>query len=100
MRIAREVVVCRTCQALADACTAPAEHDHDVVQVHEHEDAVALPDGTTVVAVSHRGAYERDEPPAYGLYLDDRWRPLSPGAASPVPGGRADDDAAEVSDAD
>ena len=47
---------------------------------HRHLDAVALPDGTTVVAVSFNPAYERDTAPDFGLYLDERWDPPWPHA--------------------
>jgi hypothetical protein len=47
---------------------------------HVHLDAVALPDGTTVVAVSFDPSYERETSPAFGLYLDDRWDPPWPHA--------------------
>lgn len=51
--------------------------------MHTHEDDVALPDGTVVVAVSFDGAYRRRVAPDHGLYLDTRWAP-------PWPHGRVD----------
>jgi hypothetical protein len=47
---------------------------------HVHRDAIELADGTSVVAVSFGSAepYERDELPAFGLYLDPAWRPPWP----------------------
>ena len=47
---------------------------------HVHRDAVTLPDGTTVVAVTFTPAYERDAAPDFGLYLDERWSPPWPHA--------------------
>jgi hypothetical protein len=49
---------------------------------HVHRDVVELADGTRVVAVSFGRAdpYERDEPPAFGLYLDRAWSPPWPHA--------------------
>jgi hypothetical protein len=58
----------------------PAEIVARMQQQHRHLDAVALPDGSTVVAVSFNPAYERDTPPDFGLYLDDRWDPPWPHA--------------------
>jgi hypothetical protein len=46
--------------------------------LHVHEDEAALPDGTTLVAVSHDDGYDRDLQPDYGLYLDPRWAPPWP----------------------
>jgi protein-tyrosine phosphatase len=39
-----------------------------------------LPDGTAVTAVSFLGdtPYDRDRPPVFGLYLDERWDPPWP----------------------
>ena len=49
---------------------------------HRHCDPVSLPDGTVVWAVSFDASspYERDEEPAFGLYLDARWDPPWPHA--------------------
>ena len=49
---------------------------------HVHRSAVRLPDGTPVTAVSYDTSdpYRRDEPPAFGLYLDGRWAPPWPHA--------------------
>ena len=47
---------------------------------HTHRTAVTLADGSRVVGVSFHGGepYGRDEPPAFGLYLDPSWRPPWP----------------------
>ncbi|MEN3273198.1 MAG: hypothetical protein V7636_1959 [Actinomycetota bacterium] len=58
----------------------PAEVVARMKAQHRHLDAVTLPDGTTVVAVSFSSAYERDAPPDFGLYLDERWDPPWPHA--------------------
>jgi hypothetical protein len=60
-------------------CT-DAGHDHQRIEVHCHRTAVALPDGTEVVAVSFDpfDPYGRDRVPDYGLYLDQRWQPPWP----------------------
>lgn len=42
---------------------------------HRHRDAVVLPDGTTVWATSWTNEYEREQPPDFGIYLDERWQP-------------------------
>ena len=49
---------------------------------HVHRSVVRLPDGTRVTAVSYDASdpYRRDEPPAFGLYLDPRWAPPWPHA--------------------
>ena len=49
---------------------------------HRHRDPVSLPDGTVIWAVSFDldAPYERDEVPAFGLYLDTRWNPPWPHA--------------------
>ncbi len=56
---------------------AVSGHNHLTFEVHNHRLAVALPEGTQVVAVSFdpRDAYARDRPPDFGLYLDARWQP-------------------------
>ena len=58
----------------------PAELVAHMKEQHVHHDAVALPDGSTVVAVSFDPAYERETPPDFGLYLDARWDPPWPHA--------------------
>jgi hypothetical protein len=60
-------------------CADPA-HEHQQFEVHRHRSSVRLPDGTVVGAVSFdaRDPYGRDDPPDYGLYLDDRWEPPWP----------------------
>jgi len=58
----------------------PAEIVARMKEQHVHRDAVALPDGTTVVAVSFDPTYERESPPDFGLYLDHRWAPPWPHA--------------------
>ena len=57
-------------------CTDPGHH-HRQFEAHRHRDAVTLPDGTQVTAVSFDAVapYSRDQQPDYGLYLDHRWRP-------------------------
>jgi hypothetical protein len=50
------------------------------VTLHVHRDAVVLPDGTRVVAVSFNPAYQRETPPDFGLYLDGAWDPPWPHA--------------------
>jgi hypothetical protein len=49
---------------------------------HLHHDVVELVDGTRVVAVSfgREDPYEREQPPAFGLYLDPAWAPPWPHA--------------------
>jgi protein-tyrosine phosphatase len=46
--------------------------------VHPHLDPVALPDGTTVWAVTWTGAYTREREPDFGYYLDAKWQPPWP----------------------
>lgn len=60
-------------------CTNP-DHHHQQVEVHRHRSAVVLPDGTELTAVSFDATdpYARDQPPDYGLYLDDQWQPPWP----------------------
>lgn len=57
-------------------CT-DARHQHQQHEVHQHREAVALPDGTEITAVSFdpRDPYARTREPDYGLYLDHRWQP-------------------------
>lgn len=56
-------------------------------QRHVHRSAVALADGTVVTAVSFADddPYGRDAAPAFGLYLDARWRPPWPHAHADWP---------------
>jgi hypothetical protein len=78
----RVVVVCTDCGlhwVLDDepaACTQP-DHVHQRFDVHQHRSVVVLPDATEVTAVSFDAAnpYAREQSPAYGLYLDQRWQP-------------------------
>ena len=60
-------------------CVDPA-HEHQRFEIHRHLDVVTLPDGTDVVAASFDplDPYERERPPAVGLYLDERWDPPWP----------------------
>jgi protein-tyrosine phosphatase len=60
-------------------CVDPA-HEHLRHDRHRHRTPVTLPDGTTVVAVSFEDAapYQRDQPPDFGVYLDERWNPPWP----------------------
>jgi hypothetical protein len=48
-----------------------------IVHPHVHRDPVTLVDGTTVVGVRFLvdDPYWREEPPAFGLYLDEHWAP-------------------------
>ena len=81
----RIVVECSRCDAYWDpaaeqaACTDPT-HDHRSRKSHLHRTPVVLADGTEVIAVSYGSAdpYARNVAPAFGLYLDDRWRPPWP----------------------
>jgi len=80
----RTVIVCAETGAFwqegeASACTDD-DHEHQRFEVHHHRSLVTMPDGTAVMAVSFDAAdpYTRDEPPAFGLYLDDRWSPPWP----------------------
>jgi hypothetical protein len=52
-------------------------HQHQRVDVHVHRDAVRLPDGTILTAVSFDDAdpYGREQLPDFGVYLDKRWQP-------------------------
>jgi len=54
-------------------CTDPGHH-HRQFEAHRHRDAVTLPDGTQVTAVSFDAVapYSRDQQPDYGLYLDQQ----------------------------
>ncbi len=64
-------------------------------QPHVHRSAVELADGTVVTAVSFAGddPYGRDVTPAFGLYLDVRWRPPWPHAHADWPDFGLPDDA-------
>ena len=55
-------------------------HDHRLVEVHQHLDRVVLPGGAVVTAVSFTAdePYGRDRRPDFGLYLDRRWSPPWP----------------------
>lgn len=48
-----------------------------IVRPHAHRDQVTFADGTTIVGVRFLvdHPYERDDPPTFGLYLDERWSP-------------------------
>jgi len=75
-------MLCATCQVHwyvehePAKCSDP-DHEHRRFDVHRHRSGVVLPDGTAVIAVSFDtiDPYTRDQPPAYGLYLDQRWQP-------------------------
>ncbi len=78
----RLVVACTECRVhwyVDDEpvkCVDP-DHNHQRFEVHRHRSVIVLPDGTEVMAVSFDGRdpYARDQPPDYGLYLDERWDP-------------------------
>lgn len=78
----RSIVVCRDCRVTwapdaAPTCT-DVGHRHIPWEVHLHRTPVTLPDGTTIVAVSFDAEDPHgrvDGPPAFGLYLDERWQP-------------------------
>ena len=75
-----------------------AAHEHGRVEVHLHRSPVALPDDTTVIAVSFDALdpYGRDDPPDFGLYLDDLWQPPWPHAHVAWPDFGVPDDAGEL----
>lgn len=52
-------------------------HRHRRFETHLHRDALTMPDGTVVTAVSFDPGdpYGRDVSPGFGLYLDPRWQP-------------------------
>lgn len=77
---------------------ADASHTHRQFERHRHRSPVVLPDGTEVIAVSFDAPdpYEREEPPAYGLYLDHRWEPPWPHDHVEWPDFGVPDDAATV----
>ena len=104
----RAITVCPTCQTFwdADGPSACADESHVpshlAREMHVHVDAVTLPDGATVVAATFddRRPYERDgDPPAFGLYLDDRWDPPWPHARIDWPDFGVPDDRAALQDA-
>lgn len=77
----RPMIACPSCATYwaAEAtasCTDPT-HARTPFELHVHRDAVALPDGTPLVAVSFDPdePYVRDATPDFGLYLDRRWQP-------------------------
>jgi hypothetical protein len=59
-----------------DPACSEAGHEHREFVVHRHRTPVVLPDGVAVTAVSFdaRDPYGRDDPPDFGLYLDQRWQ--------------------------
>lgn len=79
------MVLCIECatswpaESTTPKCAAP-EHAHREHELHRHRTAVALPDGTKMVAVSFDEASPdvRDRVPDFGLYLDRRWQPPWP----------------------
>jgi hypothetical protein len=81
VRETRVVMVCGDCRIAWEvdepAACGDARHTHGEYEVHRHSSEVALPDGTTVTAVSFYEAapYERESLPDFGLYLDPRWNP-------------------------
>jgi hypothetical protein len=80
------IVYCRQCRSLWGADGEPgctdASHQHTKGEAHRHRDAVDLPDGTRVIAVSYdpNDPYTRDQArqPDFGLYLDPCWSPPWP----------------------
>ena len=102
----RTVVICGDCAAFWDpAAEAPAcadpTHEHRRFDSHLHRTPVTFRDGTTVTAVSYGSAdpYAREAAPAYGLYLDERWRPAWPHQHLDWPDFGVPDDPAPVRDA-
>lgn len=75
------VAVCRSCrvswQPNEQPPCADTTHSHELIEMHVHDDVVTLQDGTAVSAVSFAAAapYDREQAPAFGLYLDQRWQP-------------------------
>jgi hypothetical protein len=63
----------------AAKCTNPS-HSHLTFAVHRHRDRITLPDGTVVAVASFdpTSPYEREVPPAFGLYFDPIWHPPWP----------------------
>lgn len=78
----KQIIACRECGTFWDDAGQPtcleAEHPKTQHTLHVHEDEVALPDGTTIMAVSYDEEYERNRVPDFGLYLDSRWSPPWP----------------------
>jgi hypothetical protein len=81
----RVVLACPDCkthwyEAAEPAKCTDAGHQHQRFELHRHLAVVRLPDGTEVTAASFDPVdlYGRDRPPAYGLYLDERWQPPWP----------------------
>lgn len=81
----RIVIICAQCGAFWDPACEPAacrdsSHAHHRFDSHLHRSRVVMPDSTELTAVSFGSVdpYARDEPPAFGLYLDERWRPPWP----------------------
>ena len=78
------ILFCPICEAFWNEGDEPGcsdtGHGHQRFERHRHRTPVVLPDGTTVVAVSFEDAdpYGRDDAPAFGLYLDERWAPPWP----------------------
>lgn len=99
----RLVVACGECQVhwYTDyepaKCTDP-DHRHQPFEVHRHRSVVVLPDSTEIAAVSFDATdpYARDQPPDYGLYLDDRWQPPWPHDHLDWPDFGVPDDATQV----
>lgn len=75
-------MACATCRvswapgAEAPSCNDP-QHEHQRRELHLHDDAVLLPNGHQIRAVSFDPVdpYARPERPDYGLYLDPHWQP-------------------------
>jgi hypothetical protein len=78
----RQITACQACQTSWDDGSRPAcvdaTHAKTHHTLHVHEDDVVLPDGTTIVAVSHTASYTRGRTPDFGLFLDGRWSPPWP----------------------
>ena len=80
----RPAVFCPACRVHWYADEPPTcqdtSHGPQPFEMHEHRSAVTLQDSSVVVAVSfdQRAPYERDQPPAFGLYLDRCWQPPWP----------------------
>jgi hypothetical protein len=99
----RSVVACSDCRVHwypdleAAKCTDPG-HAHQRFDVHRHRSVVVLPDGTEVTAVSFDATdpYVREQPPDYGLYLDQKWQPPWPHDRLDWPDSGVPDDAAHV----
>jgi hypothetical protein len=81
----REIVVCpQSAQHWyanePEICHEDKDHEHQRFEVHVHRDVVALPEGTSITAVS----FDADDPYArasavdFGLYLDTQWLPPWP----------------------